>query len=185
MSKITLAQNKHIFGLLRKAEETAYRDDYAFEASNERVSNVADLSTDEAFAMISLLNDVLSGLCKPMNPNSALAFNFDALPHKIASIVPMMERAGNPETNSEKAQRLRRTIMRYCHDMGWYKFTPGTQVLELNNGKPILDYKRIDNYCKTHSALKKALNEHTAAELVKLVYQFKTMATNTVFKKAK
>ncbi len=169
---ITYPQIKRIHGLLKATGETAWKQDYVAEASNNRVFSMADLTIDEAHVMSSLLHDVQQGLRKPLNP----ATKFIEQAHTIPAI-------NSVETPAAKANRLRKGVLRYCHDMKWYK--KEGEILILKDDKPQLDYNRIDNYCKTHSAAKKALNEHTVDELVKLVFQFKKMAENTVFKPTK
>lgn len=179
MSKINVSQNKRIWGLLNKVDEVAYRADYVMEITNGRETSVSEISYDEALVFITLLLDVEIGKRKPMNPNSLLAKNFNALPHnKLADHAALVK----TESDSQKANRLRRTILRYCHDMKtWYKYEADGNTYILKDGKPVLDYDAIDAYCIKYSTAKKTLNEHTLAELPKLVYQFKKLNDNIPF----
>lgn len=178
MSNIKTQQIRQIYGLLRDTEETAWKDEWVALASSDRVYGVSDLLIEEAHIMISMLKDVLHGNKKPLNPGSRLAKIYQPQ-DETARLQPQ----ASTQSNKDKANRLRRNVLRHCHDMGWY--LRKDDIIVLKNNKPVLDYARIDNYCLTHSTAKKKLNEQSIPELAKLVYQFQEMAKNTIFNSKK
>lgn len=62
-----------------------------------------------------------------------------------------------------KAERMRRKILALARKMGW----------ELDNGK--VDIRRVDNWCRNNSTLKKGINKHKYSELPALVSQFQNV----------
>lgn len=62
--------------------------------------------------------------------------------------------------DDEKAERMKRRIIAMCHEMGWEKAS----------GK--IDMDHINNFCKESGYLHKPLDNYTAKELPKLIYQF-------------
>lgn len=60
----------------------------------------------------------------------------------------------------EAANKMRRKIIAMCHRLHWTT-EPGK-----------VDMKRLDNWCRDKSYLKKGLNDYTYNELPKLVSQF-------------
>lgn len=178
MTTISSSQNRRIWQLLNETEETAWRDEYVSEASNGRVSSVKAMTMEEAHVMRSLLDDVKQGLKQPCNPHSSLAAKFKHMAHTLAPVQ-------SKESNQDKLNRLRRNVLRYCHEMGTWYLKDADQNIVLKNGKPVFDYSAIDAYCLTHSAAKKKLNDHNVDELTKLIFQFKKMTQNTIYKPEK
>ena len=68
-----------------------------------------------------------------------------------------------PEANN-KAGRMIGKIFYYAHEMGWTK--------KNSSGKLVADGKRVDEWMKKYSYLKKAINRYSYEELPKLVSQF-------------
>lgn len=69
----------------------------------------------------------------------------------------------------DSIRRMRGKILSYCHKMKWYK--EGTE----DNQKPDLDWKAINEFCVERGVGKKRLNQYTAEELPKLIYQFQKL----------
>ena len=175
--KITQSQNKYMYQLFHQSEETAYRDEYVHFATNGRETSCAQLNTHEAQYVITMLNYVLQGKQKPLNPNSKLYKNFSASPVNSAEIPSNI-------TPEQRSNNLRRKILAYCHKLGWYARTPSNTIL-LKNGNPVLDYARIDAWCIKYSSQHKSLNKHSIDELgghKGLVWQFKELTRNTIEK---
>jgi hypothetical protein len=159
---ITPVQLKRIHMLLNKAGEAAYKQDWVALISDHRVYSSKELSKAEADGLITALEQVLKGLRMGFNPQTIQQEAF--------------------ETPAEQLQKLRRKVLYYCHQMQWYKKLDSTGTIAIKNGKPELDFNRIDNYCKKYSRVHKTLNEHTIAELEGkggLVFQFYKMSKNT------
>ncbi len=188
-AKITPPQRQRIFGLLNQLEETAWRDEYAYEASAGRTTSIGELSTDEAHYCISQLGQVQQLVKQPANPQSALQSAFKAkneganfAPEK--SVGSVIEPAEMPL--ADKTNQARKKILSYCHTMGWYKTNEAGEYILNKYDKPQLDYERIDAYCLKYSPCHKKLNDHSLAELTgrgALVYQFSQLKNNSVYKK--
>lgn len=71
---------------------------------------------------------------------------------------------GLPNAEQEAANRMRRKMLSYCHEMHWTV----TNVY----GKKIADVQRLDGWCEKFGYLHKKLNAYSHAELPKLVSQF-------------
>ncbi len=71
---------------------------------------------------------------------------------------------GLPNDEQEAANRMRRKMLSYCHEMHWTV----TNVY----GKKIADVQRLDGWCEKFGYLHKKLNAYSHAELPKLVSQF-------------
>ncbi len=175
MSRITEPQRKRIFQLLNELQETAWRDEYAYEASAGRTTSISELSLDEAHYCISQLGQVQQGVKIPCNPNSPL---------KTKTFAGVQAPAQSNETDAEKMNKARKKILSYCHTMGWYKITEAGEYILNKNDKPQLDFERIDAYCLKYSPCHKKLNDHTLAELTgrgALVYQFSQLKNNSIY----
>jgi hypothetical protein len=79
----------------------------------------------------------------------------------------------------QNENKMRRKVLSICHQLGWYCYKkPYAEApvhewqLQLSNGRPILDMKRINDWCIKYSHVHKSLNEHSEKDLVKLVSQF-------------
>lgn len=79
------------------------------------------------------------------------------------------------------ADRMRKKILAHCHQMGWYVRNEQGQLI-LKNGKPQLDFGRIDNFCISRGKYKKPLQRHTQAELPTLLYQFEMLLKSEIKK---
>ncbi|CAN5309619.1 hypothetical protein BH09BAC1_BH09BAC1_14330 [soil metagenome] len=75
----------------------------------------------------------------------------------------------NRKEDKEKANKMRRKVFAFCHQLGWY--VPGL----FKDGKPVLDYVRIDKFCIASGHAHKALNDYKVDELPMLVSQFETV----------
>jgi hypothetical protein len=72
---------------------------------------------------------------------------------------------------ADKADVMRKKILAICHTMAWYQ-RDGNKELILKNGKPQLDFARINAFCSTRCPGKKPLQKYTAAELPAIVTIF-------------
>lgn len=160
--KISLETNRRIHSLLNQTGEMAWKQEWVGECTNHRAYSLKEVTPEEASAMISALEGVLKGLRAGYNPQSKIA--------------PIMETPG------EKIQKLRRKVLYYCHQMQWYRRDEPTGTITVINGKPQLDFDRINNYCLKYSSAHKTLNDHTIEELEGkggLVFQFYRMSKNS------
>jgi hypothetical protein len=87
----------------------------------------------------------------------------------------LQERQPAAATAANRADRMRKKILAICHTLGWYRRNAFTGELILKNGKPQLDFMRINAFCVARSKHHKTLNEHTAAELPLLVTSFEKL----------
>lgn len=71
----------------------------------------------------------------------------------------------------DKCQRMRRKVLAICHDLQWYKCDSSGALIK-HLGRPVLDFVRIDAFCKERGNAHKPLQQHTSAELTKLVTIF-------------
>ena len=175
---ITTAQQKRMYGLLRQTEETAYKDDYIWQASHERTVKSSELTENEAHFLLNTILEVLKGERMPINTHSSLYKNFKYMPHLGLQTPPA------PENRNSQVNHLRRKVLAYCHKLGWYARNNNGDMI-MKNGKPVLDYKGIDAYCKKYGKQHKPLNAHNEAELAGnggLIWQFRTLTENTIQK---
>lgn len=68
------------------------------------------------------------------------------------------------DPDEKMAERMRRKIIAYAHEMKWYK--PGSEKV---------DMERLDNWCMKFSYLKKKLNQYLYRELPALITQFESV----------
>lgn len=73
--------------------------------------------------------------------------------------VAMIRHLKSLDPDEAKADRMRKKIISLAHEMNWRK-----------DGRA--DMRRIDNWCRTNSYLKKSLDRYIYTELPKLVSQF-------------
>lgn len=183
--KTTSGQNRRIHQLLNQTKETAWKQDYVLEITNYRTGHSSEMTVDEANVLISILTDVKNKTVAGKSPYNQQVKDIDFFGKPLSSYGPAPDKMPvhpSEETEAEKCNRLRRAILRCCHDMGWYQRNTLTNTLRLNaQQKPMLDYARIDAWCQKHSKAKKKLNEHSSKELAGnggLVWQFEQMAKN-------
>lgn len=79
----------------------------------------------------------------------------------------MLSHLQKNDPNREAIERMKGKIFYYCHEMGWT--TTG------KSGKDVVDMKRLDDWCKTYSYLKKKLDWYNYRELPKLVSQIENV----------
>lgn len=81
----------------------------------------------------------------------------------LQSLAPSAAKAPDP------LFKMRGRVLSLCHTLHWYERTAiGTLVMK--NGKPVLDYKRINDFCVKNQ--KKRLNQLDSKELQKMIYIF-------------
>lgn len=64
--------------------------------------------------------------------------------------------------------KMKGKIFYYCYEMGWTIFNE-------KKGRPVVDFKRLENWMLNFSYLKKKLDRYTYKELPKLVSQFESV----------
>lgn len=79
--------------------------------------------------------------------------------HEAELLIDELKRRTGGKLRGDKGDKSRKLMIHYAHLMGW-----GI------NGKA--DIKRLDGWCKQFGYLHKGLNEYSADELPRLVYQF-------------
>lgn len=70
------------------------------------------------------------------------------------------------DPNKDAAEKMRRKILYFAHEMGWVK---------LKNGKLVADIQRVDEWCLKFGHVKRKLDNYTYQELPKLVSQFQAV----------
>lgn len=77
------------------------------------------------------------------------------------------------DADEKKADVMRKKIISLAHEMGWHQRDEQGRLITNGFGKPKVDMKRLDEWCKKFSTLKKSLDNHTLKELPALLTQFK------------
>ncbi len=81
----------------------------------------------------------------------------------LQSLAPSAAKAPDP------LYKMRGRVLSLCHVLQWYK-RAANGTLVLKDGKPLLDYQRINDFCV--KSLKKRLNQLDSKELQKMIYIF-------------
>jgi hypothetical protein len=79
----------------------------------------------------------------------------------------MLQHLQDNDPNRAAIEKMKGKIFYYCHEMGW--------TIAKQTGKRVVDMKRLDEWCKTRSYLKKKLDWYKYKELPKLVTQFEAV----------
>lgn len=74
----------------------------------------------------------------------------------------------------DAADRMRKKALAICHTLGWYMRDADGHLL-LRNGKPQLDWQRIDGFCRERTRFKKPLQQLSAAELPSVITSFERL----------
>lgn len=82
-------------------------------------------------------------------------------------------------TVSDRADKLRKMVLCQFHHLKWY-ITDKSGLIIPKDGRPQLDYQRIEKFLVEKSPAKKTLNEQSIAELEKTAYQLKQIVYNTL-----
>lgn len=77
-------------------------------------------------------------------------------------------------TEPDAVDRQRKKILAICHTLQWYK-RDASGALITKDGRPVLDFDRINTFCTTKTKYKKPLQAHTAQELPQLVTVFEKL----------
>jgi NADH pyrophosphatase NudC (nudix superfamily) len=72
------------------------------------------------------------------------------------------------------ANMMRRKILAICHTLGWY-VRDENDTLKLQQGKPVLDWQRINRFCCERTKYKKPLRELSASELPSVITSFERL----------
>lgn len=80
--------------------------------------------------------------------------------------VLMIKHLKSNDPNREAAEKMRRKVLYFAHEMGWVK---------LKNGKLIADIQRVDDWCMKFGHVKRKLDNYPYEELPKLVSQFEAV----------
>lgn len=98
----------------------------------------------------------------------------EALLHYINNLNKSKAPSPQQANAGSRENIMRRKVLAICHTLGWYKRTEGDKLV-LVNGKPQLDFNRIDKFCLERSHAKKTLQAHTAQELPLLITSFERL----------
>lgn len=133
---------KQVYTALNAAGLKEHKPDLVGSFTNYRTTKVSEMFDEEAKLLIKYCN----GYARAGRAQQALA-------------------QGNA------ADKMRKKILAICHHMQWY-VRDAQDHLVLNNGKPQLDWKRIEAFCAKYGIRHKKLNDYTSAELPALITQF-------------
>lgn len=78
------------------------------------------------------------------------------------------------KTTQQSPDSMRKKILALCHQMNWYQRDPQGNLI-LKNGKPMLSYAKINNFCQKYGHAHKPFNRYTRQELPTLVTQFQNL----------
>lgn len=114
--------------------------------------------------------ELVHGFTEGRTTSSTELLEYEAL-NLIGFLDQQFKEAGKPD----KADRMRKKVLALCHTMGWYQRDANGQLV-MKQGRAQLDYKRIDAFCTERGPYHKPLQQHTAAELTKLVTVFERLS---------
>lgn len=84
----------------------------------------------------------------------------------------MLQYLQQNDPNRAAIEKMKGKIFYYCHEMSWTILKP--------TGKRVVDMKRLDEWCKSRSYLKKKLDWYSYKELPKLVTQFEQVYSSFI-----
>lgn len=96
-------------------------------------------------------------------------------------IMRYLDSLGSKKITPNKCDIMRKKIIAIAHQMGWYAVDAAGAYLYRNN-KPLIDYARIDNWCKKHTPFHKALNDLTSDELPVVITLFQKVQQHQLSK---
>ena len=99
----------------------------------------------------------------------------DLMEFEALNIIAFLEDKFKTEQGSDPADRMRKKILAICHTMQWYKRGANDNLI-LKDGRPVLDFDRINKFCKNKGPFKKALQDHTEQQLTRLVTVFEKLS---------
>lgn len=121
--------------MLTKLHLQEMKAEMVFDVSHGRTSSTLDLVDLEMDELIRHLNTIE----KELNQQTEVHKSLD----------------------KERADKMRKKVLHYCHLMRWYK-----------DGTTRLDWERINNFCLKFGSKHKKLNQYDIAELRTLITQF-------------
>ncbi len=91
----------------------------------------------------------------------------------------MLQHLQQNDPNRAAIEKMKGKIFYYCHEMGWTvpRRSPPTGGA---GGGRVVDMKRLDEWCKGRSYLKKKLDWYKYKELPKLVTQFEQVYSSFI-----
>lgn len=114
--------------------------------------------------------DIVRGASKGRT-SSVKELSFDEAKGLIGSLKLMQPAKVVDKT--DPCHKMRGKILSMAHELGWRQQDGKGNLLLDEKGKPKVDYERVNNWCIQYGHAHKRLDKHTAAELTKLVWQFK------------
>jgi hypothetical protein len=87
-----------------------------------------------------------------------------------------------PKPQDNNANKMRRYILSMAHQMNWYVTNEEGDFI-MKKGKPVLDFKRINNWCVKFGSFGKQLNDHSVKELTTLTTNFERVLKHSLSKK--
>lgn len=125
--------------------------------------------------------ELVNGFTSGRTEHSSEMFEFEAInmikwlkQQQLPAQAAVVASSRREQGKGDKADKMRKKILALCHTMGWYARTPAGALL-LRNGKPVLDFGRIDAFCTEKTHCKKTLQAHTADELPLLITVFERL----------
>lgn len=85
--------------------------------------------------------------------------------------VAVIKHLKETDPNAAAADKMRKKMLYFAHEMGWKK---------LKNGKLVADIQRIDNWCLQFGYIKRKLDNYSYQELPKLVSQFQAVYSHYI-----
>lgn len=115
--------------------------------------------------------DLVHGFSSGRTSSSSALMEFEAL-----NLIHFIEQNFNLQGHNSD-DRMRKKILAICHTKGWY-LRNADKSLVMHNGKPQLDYGRINAFCTEKGPFKKNLQLHNTKELTTLVTVFEKLSNS-------
>ena len=111
--------------------------------------------------------DLVSGYTNGRSDHSSAMLEYEAL-----NLITYLEASKKDE--EESCDKMRKKILAICHNMQWYgRYADGSLIL--HNSRPVLDFARINAFCKERGNGKKELQKYNSKELATLVTIFEKL----------
>lgn len=149
MQTITPSTNRQLHALLSKSGNMQHKGELVNGFTSGRTIHSSEMMEFEAINMIKWLKE--------------------QLPYHAAATSSSQRGQGE-----DKADRMRKKILAICHTLGWYLRNEDGS-LKLQQGKPQLDFARINAFCTERTQHKKPLQQLSAAELPSVITSFERL----------
>lgn len=146
---ITPSTNRQLHALLAKSGNMQHKGELVHGFTSGRTTHSSEMLEFEAINMIKWLKEHLPAHAAVVSPS----------------------RRGQGE---DAADKMRKKILAICHTLGWYQRDADGALL-LRQGKPQLDFERINAFCTERTRFKKPLQRLSAAELPSVITSFEQL----------